>query len=72
MLYNLDLQRHDYNKPQRGKDQCEKESTTAQHFRTAYINAGNDIQNASNTKKSLLYMEVSKMQKEQLSQLMSQ
>ena len=52
----LVLKRHDYNEPQRGKDQCDRESATAQHLRTTYVNAGNDIQSAEDVKKSLLYM----------------
>ena len=55
-LHDLNLKRHDYNEPQRGKDQCDRESATAQHQRSAYINAGHDIQTASDVKNSLCYM----------------
>ena len=41
---DLTLICHDLNESQRGKDQCDRESTVAQHCRTVYLNAGHDIQ----------------------------
>ena len=53
---DLTLIRHDFNEPQRGKDQCDRESAVAQHCRTVYLNAGHDIQTVQDVKNSLLFM----------------
>ena len=37
---DLTLIGHDFNEPQREKDQCDREFAVAQHCRTVYLNAG--------------------------------
>ena len=53
---DLTLICHDFNEPQRGKDQCDRESAVAQHCRTVYLNAAHDIQTVKDVKNSLLFM----------------
>ena len=50
--HHLNLKRHDFNEPQNGKDQSNRESAKAQHCRTVYLNAGNDIQLVEDVKAS--------------------
>ena len=50
------LIKHDFNKPQKDKDQRDWESAVAQHCRTVYINAGHNIQTAEDIKNSSLHM----------------
>ena len=50
------LIKHDFNEPQKGKRQCDRESAVVQHFRIVYINAGDNIQTVEDIKNSLLHM----------------
>ena len=50
------LKRYDYNEPQRGKDQADRESAVARRLMKSYVNSGNDLHNANDIKKGLLYM----------------
>ena len=40
---NIELRNYDYNEPQCGKDQCDRESTAAKTIIRSYVDAGNDI-----------------------------
>ena len=53
---DFSLIKHDLNEPQKGKDQCDRESAVAQHCRTVYINARHNIQAVENMKNRILYM----------------
>ena len=50
------LKEHDFNEPQKGKDQCDRESAVPQHCRTVYISAGHNIQTVEDIENSLPYM----------------
>ena len=52
---SFSLIKHDFNEPQKGKDQCDRQSAVAQHCRTVYINAGHNIQTVEDIENSLLY-----------------
>ena len=52
------LIKHDFNEPQKGKDQCDRESTVAQHCKTVYINAWNNIQTVEDINNEWAWMEL--------------
>ena len=52
------LIKHDFNEPQKGKDQCDRESTVVQHCKTVYINAGNNIQTVEDINNEWAWMEL--------------
>ena len=51
----ITLERHDFNEPQCGKDQCDRESAIARKLMRAYVDGGNNIQNANDIKSAILY-----------------
>ena len=50
------LLRYDYNEPQKGKDQADRESAVAKRYMNGYLNSGYDIITAEDIKKSILYL----------------
>ena len=50
------LLRHDYNEPQKGKDQAGRESAVAKKYMIGYLNSGHDIITAEDIKKGILYL----------------
>ena len=50
------LLRHDYNKPQKGKDQADRESAVAKKYMNGYLNSGHSIITAEDIKKGILYL----------------
>ena len=46
--YSLELRRYDFDEPSRGKDQCDRESSTAKSFLRSYVDSGKDLIDASN------------------------
>ena len=53
------LIKHDFNEPQKGKDQCDRESAVAQHCRTVYqwkVSVEDIIKSVEDIKNSLLYI----------------
>lgn len=44
-LENIKLLRYDFNEPQKGKDQCDREAAAAKNQLRAYVEGGNDIDN---------------------------
>jgi len=55
-LQNIELLRYDYNKPQRGKDQADRDSAVAKRFLIAYIHSGNNCLSAEYIKKGILHL----------------
>jgi hypothetical protein len=55
-LQNIDLLRYDYNEPQRGKDQADRDSAVAKRFLSAYIHSGNNCLSAEDIKKGILHL----------------
>ena len=51
----ITLERHDFNEPQCGKDQCDTESAIARKLMRAYIDGGNNILDANDIKEAILY-----------------
>jgi len=51
----MKLIRHDYNEPQKGKDQAERDNAVAKRYLNAYVHSGNDCLSASDIKKGILY-----------------
>ena len=47
------LKRLDYNEPQKGKDQCDRDSALARNTLRIYVEEGNDIMNAGDTVNAL-------------------
>ena len=41
--HNINLYRHDYNEPQKGKDQADRESAVAKKFMNRYVNSEKDV-----------------------------
>ena len=61
-MLNITLYRHDYNEPQKGKDQADRESAIAKRYMTKYVNPGKTI-SANDLKRAILFREVQKTQK---------
>ena len=53
---DVQLERYDYNEPQKGKDQCDRESAVAKRYINAYVNAGNNCMSAAEIKKGVLFL----------------
>ena len=53
--HGIQLLRNDYNKPSKGKDQCDKESATAEALLRNYMDAGNELANANDIYAGLHY-----------------
>ena len=53
--YDTNLLRHDYNEPQCGKDQADRDSAVAKKFLNAYIHSGNDCSSANDIQKGILH-----------------
>lgn len=53
--YGIELVRHDFNEPQCGKDQADRESAVARKLMRAYVDAGNDLLDASDVKSAIEY-----------------
>ena len=51
----ITLKRHDFNEPQCGKDQCDRESAIARKLMRACVDGGNNILNANDIKSAILY-----------------
>ena len=49
------MYRHDYNEPQEGKDQADRESAISKRYMTKYVNAGKDIISADDLKRAILF-----------------
>ena len=49
------LLRHDYNEPQKGKDQADRESAIAKKYIHNYTNSNHDVISADDIKKGILY-----------------
>ena len=56
----MELLRYDYNEPQKGKDQCDRESAIAKGYLNAFINSGNDCMSANDIKNGVLFLSGSK------------
>ena len=52
--YDINLLRHDYNEPQCGKDQADRDSAVANKFLNAYIHSGNDCSSAYDIQKGIV------------------
>ena len=52
---NMKLLRYDFNGPQKGKDQCDREAAPAKNQLRAYVEACNDIQSAEDIYDTLHY-----------------
>jgi len=55
-IQNIQLLRYDYNEPQRGKDQADRDSAVAKIFLSAYIHSGNDCLSGEDIKKGKLHL----------------
>ena len=53
--HNITLYRHDYNEPQKGKNQADRKSAIAERYMTKYVNAGKDIISADDLKRAVLF-----------------
>ena len=53
--HNINLYRHDYNDPQKGKDQADRESAVANKFMNRYVNSGKDVISAEDIKNAILF-----------------
>ena len=54
--YDIDLKRYDYNEPQKGKDQADRESAVAKRYINAYVHSGNNCRSAEAIKQGIQYM----------------
>ena len=52
---DIKLLRHDYNEPQKGKDQADRDSAVAKRYLNAYVHSGNDCLSAIDIKKGILH-----------------
>ena len=50
----ITLRQLDYNKPQKGKDQCDRESAVARNMMRCFVDEGNDILTAEDIYKALV------------------
>ena len=55
--HNINLHRHDYNEPQKGKDQEDMENAVAKKYMNRYINLGKDVISAEDIKNVILFHE---------------
>lgn len=51
----IELKSHDFNEPQKGKDQADRESAIAKKYMTAYLDSGNNLVTPEDVKKGILY-----------------
>ena len=51
----ITLECHDFNEPQCGKDQCDRESAITGKLMRAYVDGGNNILDANDIKEAILY-----------------
>ena len=52
----IQLLRYDYNEPQRGKDQADRESSIAKRYLNAFTHSGHNCTTASELKQGILYL----------------
>lgn len=52
---NIYLHRHDYNEPQKGKDQADRESAIAKKYMNRFVNSGKDVISAEDIKSAILF-----------------
>ena len=55
LTLGITLERHDFNEPQCGKDQCDRESAIAKKLMRTYVDEGNNILDANDIKEAILY-----------------
>ena len=53
--HGIQLLRHDYNEPSKGKDQCDRDSATVKALLRNYVDAVNDLANANDIYSGLHY-----------------
>ena len=49
------MHRHDYNDPQKGKDQADRESVVAKKYMNRYVNSGKDVISGEDIKNAILF-----------------
>ena len=59
--HDVILKRLDYNEPQKGKDQCDRDSAVARNILRCFVDEGNDILSAEDTHKTLTTSKMANM-----------